>query len=103
MCFPMEKFVEKKWDYAGLQCVVTRADLSGERDWTMHRCGYVRVPPAHPWHGQSDEDIPAEVHGGLTFAELEPCEHEDGVGWWIGFDCHHFGDSGLPLDHPKYG
>ena len=34
-----------------------------------------------------------DVHGGLTFAKLEPCEeHEDGQGWWFGFDCGHAGD-----------
>jgi hypothetical protein len=32
--------------------------------------------------------------GGLTFAEIEPCvEHEDGQGWWFGFDFAHAGDA----------
>jgi|GEM_PF-6358601 len=47
MYFPMEDAVEEKWDYKGLQCVVTRVNLSGRRAM-KHRCGYVRVPPNHP-------------------------------------------------------
>jgi hypothetical protein len=96
MCFPMEKAVEEKWDYQGLQLIVTRADLGSAERFMKHRCGYVRVPPGHAWHGQSYDDIPASVHGGLTFSGLEPCTHEDGTGYWIGFDCAHFGDSHFP-------
>lgn len=33
------------------------------------------------------------MHGGLTFAKVEPCAHEDGTGWWFGFDCNHSGDA----------
>jgi hypothetical protein len=105
MCFPNEKMIEKKWDYRGLQCVVVRADLGG-RSIMKHRCGYVRVPPSHPWHGKFYDDIDADVHGGLTFAAIEPCTHEDGIGWWIGFDCAHLGDSQFPPGDPdaeRYG
>jgi hypothetical protein len=60
----------------------------------MHRCGYVRVPPTHPTHGKGYDDIEVGVHGGLTFAQMEPCtEHEDGQGWWFGFDCAHCDDA----------
>jgi hypothetical protein len=73
-----------------------------------YRCGYVRVPPGHPWHGKGYDDIGAEVHGGLTFAEPDAdcgvrcpgvphsghastdwtCPIEDGADndWWVGFD-----------------
>jgi hypothetical protein len=100
MCFPMERAVEKKWDFEGLQCIVTRADLADPSRWSQHRCGYVRIPVGHPWHKK--DDIPVDVHGGLTFAQIEPCVHDDGVGWWIGFDCRHSGDSGYPpgFEHP---
>jgi hypothetical protein len=96
MCFPMEKAVEEKWYFEGLQCVVTRVDLADRDRWSKHRCGYVSVPPGHPWHGQDYDDIGARVHGALTFAKIEPCEHEDGTGYWIGFDCAHSGDRMLP-------
>jgi hypothetical protein len=45
--------------------------------------GYARVPEGKQWHGEGYDDIPADVHGGLTFA--------DGHGW-IGFDTAHYGD-----------
>lgn len=100
MCFPIEKAVEEKWDYRGLQCVVVRADLDGLETVMKHRCGYVRVPPGHAWHGLIYDEIEVDVHGGLTFAEIEPCTHEDGTGYWIGFDCAHFGDSHFPPGDP---
>jgi hypothetical protein len=59
-----------------------------------HRCGYVRVPPNHPAYKQNYDDVAVDVHGGLTFSDLEPCtEHPDGQGWWLGFDCVHAGDA----------
>lgn len=62
------------------------------------RCGYVRVPKGHPWHGKDYDSIEAHVHGGLTFAKPdEPCD-KGGLddGWWIGFDCAHAGDAQDP-------
>ena len=53
-----------------------------------YRCGYVRIPKGHPWHGKDYEEISAEVYGGLTFSESD----EDGA-HWVGFDCMHAGDS----------
>lgn len=89
MCLPLKPYrVEREWKHAGLSCAVVLAREGG------HRCGYVRVPPGHPAHGKDYNDPDVEVHGGLTFAEIEPCtEHEDGVGFWFGFDCAHFGDA----------
>lgn len=62
-----------------------------------YRCGYVRVPPGHPWHGKNcDDDVISDidVHGGITFAEAdEPCEKggPDNA-WWVGFDTAHYRD-----------
>lgn len=64
------------------------------------RCGYVKVEPGHPWHGQGygllNETV--NVHGGLTFARADqPCDNggpDDG--WWIGFDCGHGFDAPDP-------
>lgn len=36
--------IEKKWKHAGLDCAVLLLDMG-------HRCGYVKVPDEHPWHG----------------------------------------------------
>lgn len=87
MCLPVKPYkVEREWEHAGLKCAVVQATEGG------HRCGYVRVPPSHPCHGVDYNDPDVSVHGGLTFGELEPCAHEDGSGYWLGFDCAHLGD-----------
>jgi hypothetical protein len=77
------------------------------------RCGYVRIPPRHPWArlmppGRDDPsvgmiafdlgdgaqagwswdgEIPARVHGGVNWA----CRAAGG-GWWLGFDAGHAWD-----------
>ncbi len=63
-----------------------------------HRCGYVKVPPGHPWHGGNYNDIGADVHGGLTFAEADvPCGKGGADdGYWLGFDCAHSFDAPDP-------
>lgn len=77
-----------------------------------HWCGYVGVPPGHPWHGSSGDgysegnNAGPRCHGGVTFAE--PCADgaegspravchvprpgEPAEVWWLGFDCCHYGD-----------
>ena len=90
MCLPVHPFkIEKEWEHAGLKCAVVQAREAS------HRCGYVRVPPTHPLHGKhyDDEAVNVSVHGGLTFAQIEPCIEEDGVGWWFGFDFAHCDDA----------
>lgn len=63
-----------------------------------YRCGYVRIPKGHPWHGKDYDDIAADVHGGLTFAEADmPCDKgAPDDAWWLGFDCGHGGDAPDP-------
>lgn len=95
-------------DATGLDCMVQRGPLGS---W----CGYVGVPPGHPWFGNGGscllghEDCyehEPDVHGGVTFAALcKPgaleCQHEvchdpdlgaEREPWWVGFDCAHSGD-----------
>lgn len=48
----------------GLPCLIVRSPVGA-------LCGYVGVPPDHPWHGKEYDDealIGVEVHGGLSFA-----------------------------------
>jgi hypothetical protein len=89
MCVPTTPFkIAREWNHAGLRCAVTQAFEAG------HHCGYVRLPPSHPLYGKDSEafsDI--DAHGSINFAEPEPCEHEDGKGWWIGFDFAHAFDA----------
>jgi hypothetical protein len=83
--------------------VLSEGEHKGIQWVTMHntsgyRCGYVRVPAGHPWHGHGREDSRADVHGGITFAEPDvPCDApgEDNA-WWLGFDCAHSGDAPDP-------
>ena len=90
------------FEHAGLPCILARG---GAIAW----CGYVAVPPGHPWHGKSYGDVRVldadgaetwpDVHGGLTYSEkcqghichvAKPGESDDV--WWLGFDCNHSGD-----------
>ena len=80
-----------------LPCLMVRNNLGA---W----CGYVGVPRDHPAYEVDYNDVAAEVHGSLTYADKcmnEPKErsicHIPGVGesddvWWLGFDCSHVGD-----------
>jgi hypothetical protein len=77
----------------GFPCIINRVEELG------HLCGYVGVPAGHPWHGKHYVDVPADVHGGLTYSDKcndaichvpNPGESDDV--WWLGFDCAHFGD-----------
>jgi hypothetical protein len=65
-----------------------------------YRCGYVRIPAGHPWHGKDYDSVQPypDVHGGLTFAEADAdCgKGGDDSAWWVGFDCAHAGDAADP-------
>ncbi len=92
-----------------LDCLIVRNRMGA-------LCGYVGVPPAHPWHGKhygekvvatGDEwdgriDGLVDVHGGLTYANAcqEDAPEAEGIChvplpgrepnmWWFGFDCGH--------------
>lgn len=61
-----------------------------------HLCGYVVLPPGHPWRGKETQELwGSSVHGGITFSGPMP---EEGVEWAVGFDCGHYGDA-PDLDH----
>lgn len=98
----------------GLDCLIVRNGMGA-------LCGYVGLPPEHPWHrkGYSEclkgsdcgedwcyehsPDGAVRVHGGLTFASSCSEERVEGIChvpqpgrphdvWWFGFDCAHAGD-----------
>lgn len=88
----------KEWRHNGFPCLAVR---SGHGNW----CGYVGVPPGHPWHGKGYADVEGEAHGGLTYADAcaghichvpKPGEPDDV--WWLGFDCNHAWDIAPGLD-----
>lgn len=61
--------------------------------------GYAIIPKGHPMHGKNYDDIPVDIHGGLTFSapadKLDwpeiPATQKDG--WVVGFDTCHFMDT----------
>lgn len=92
------------FEHAGMPCIIHRGPVGA---W----CGYVAVPPGHPWHGKEmfDDALDARAHGGVTYTNTcsgevchvaKPGEPDDV--WWIGFDCAHSGDLS-PSDTRLYG
>lgn len=75
--WPPKKYTVWEGEYCGFRCAV----CSG-----IALCGYVRVPEGHPAYRRHYDDIPVDIHGGLTFNKLSP------EGFWVGFDCGHYGD-----------
>lgn len=83
-----------EFEHAGFPCLALRHDHFGS--W----CGYVALPPSHPWAAMGFDDIPADVHGGFTYGAAtcgsrichkpKPGEPDDVR--WIGFDCNHLDD-----------
>jgi len=68
-------------------------------------CGYVGVPPSHPFYKKGYDDCDVDVHGGLTFANFCHPSADESHGichtpengreahvWWLGFDCGHYDD-----------
>src|SRR6187399_997358 len=85
-----------EWRHAsGLPCLIVRNHMGS-------LCGYVGVPPEHPFYRQHYDSPVTEnihAHGGLTYSDLcqglichkpEPGEERDI--WWFGFDCGHYQD-----------
>jgi hypothetical protein len=73
---------ERFGTHAGFDWLVIASDMG-------HRCGYIRIPEDHPWHGKGYDDIDVDVHGGLTFSQVAEFTSP---GYWIGFDCNHAWD-----------
>jgi hypothetical protein len=85
-----------------LDCLIVRNPVGA-------LCGYVGVPPGHPWHSAHYNDVDVSVHGGLTFADSCDEDAPEGHGichvplpgrpedlWWLGFDCAHGGMDVIP-------
>jgi len=94
--------IEIEGTYKGYKFLVVAQDMG-------HRCGYVRIPEKHRLYGKDysykvmidGKRAPIsdyfDVHGGLTFSdkisETEAGKVKKIEGWWLGFDCEHFGDA----------
>ena len=85
-----------------------------------HFCGYVKLPPKHPWikiltkqkkiklYGGNSlkvrdyDKLPVTCHGGLTFGEYFAKPFNQWTkGWWIGWDYAHAGDAVASLPKNK--
>ena len=78
---------KEEFIWSELPCIIRRHPTLG------HLCGYVGVPPSHPYYNSKWKDIDIEVHGGLTYGKLG----DNNEGFlerfkWFGFDCAHYGD-----------
>lgn len=92
------------WDPASSQLTAGRpawildAGVHAGFEWGVanvdgYRCGYVRIPAGHPWHGKDPSDMEPwpDVHRGLDYTASDT--H---AGWWLGFCCAHAGDAQDP-------
>jgi hypothetical protein len=85
--------VHRVWRVGDHWCVVA--------DNTMFWLGYTSVPEGHPWYELDWEEIPADAHGGITFAnhrDWAEFQSDDGVppAFYVGFDCGHFCCTPIP-------
>lgn len=58
----------------------------------FHLCGYVGLPKKSKFYKVPYDDIPVDVHGGLTYDSDNLHMQPETNLWWIGFDCAHSGD-----------
>lgn len=80
--------VESSFEYQGFPCL----GLFYERG---HRCGYVGIPPEHPFFEKEDIGQDVEANGGIYFTMHHPkFDKVAGVEnyWWIGWDYDHSWD-----------
>jgi hypothetical protein len=88
-----------EWRCLGLPCLMVRSVVTGA--W----CGYVGVPPGHPYHGKGYAEVDLSAHGGVTYADRcggavchVPQAGESDDVFWFGFDCAHAWDDS-PMMH----
>jgi hypothetical protein len=80
--------LEDKGTFEGFDYLILRMPMG-------HLCGYVAIPPSHPFYQKGyceiEDCYDISVHGGLTFAGpgLEPMQKDT---WYLGFDCAHCND-----------
>lgn len=77
--------IEKDFEYKGFQCSVILQVMG-------HRCGYVNLESRDKskYFNVDYDNIPIDIHGGLTYGQSTLVEHNDG--YWIGWNYAHFND-----------
>ncbi len=61
--------------------------------FNVYYCGYCAIEKNHNKYNVDYDEINIDVHGGITYGEIE----KDGL-FWIGFDCAHFDDNIIKCD-----
>jgi len=62
--------------------------------------GYITLPLGSRYDGADYDDIPIDIHGGLTFGGIFDVFSTDN--WTIGFDTSHFGDNCKAIQNVDY-
>jgi hypothetical protein len=84
---------EETFTYKGYKCLIIR------HPEMKHLCGYVGVPEGHKYYKKHYDEVPLEVHGGLTFSDW--WEDENDSLWYLGFDCAHSWDLSPGMHLPR--
>lgn len=82
-----------EFTHNGIECIILRMYDKGAIMFSLggHLCGYCKIPKNHPHYDSPEgKDMPYEIHGGITFAEINIMNGNKG--YWIGFDCAHSED-----------
>lgn len=101
----VEELDEVRFVHKGIECRIIR--IAGpeldENRYGGHLCGYIKVPKDHVCYGKGYDDIEIDVHGGLTYSEIDQENHNylPPEGHWIGFDCVHAGDYHPSVEYMK--
>ena len=74
----------ESFNYRGYKCLIIR------HPEFLHLCGYVGIPEGHKYYKKHYDEVPLEVHGGLSFSDFWEDEN-DGL-WYLGFDTGHAWD-----------
>jgi hypothetical protein len=75
-----------EWEYTAENSSVMKCYL--QRHGSMkHLCGYVVLTEDNKFWYKDYDEVPVQVHGGLTYASSDENDN-----WILGFDCAHSGD-----------
>lgn len=87
----VEEIDKYEFEYKGYKCLAMRIYHfhTDEIIGLGHLCGYLVIPPRHPWNGKDYDDLDCSVHGGITCSGYgRRIDLQEGE-FVIGFDCAH--------------
>jgi hypothetical protein len=90
-----QEFIDAKNQELGAQLaeIVTKIGMKGiVLRGAPSLCAYIGIPTWHPLAGLDYNDVPLDVHGGLTFGDRGDGEWRSAKYFWYGWDYAHSGD-----------